>query len=652
MKPHLIVMMFVGLLLWPVPTQAQQLISLNVEPAFDSFYKTNAWQPIQVTVANQGSNLQGALRVTDDLTGFNVPTTLHSYPVDLPSQSRKQLTLYTPLRGQNQLRVELVDEQERVVAAQVKRLQPLDETALLIGVIANDLSLLNRLSKYDKETEERVAVAHLEVANLPTMPQAWEGLDVLVFNDVDTSLLSPAQLAALSQWLAQGGQLILGGGPNATRTIAGLTSVIPLEKVRLETLPHPLSALEDFANQELPDRGPYVAAIPETFAGEVVLQQEGLPLIITQPNHLGQIYYLAFDLSLAPLDSLAEQEPFMNRLGLDFSPSAVDLIRYRNQEQLQTSLGVMSNQSLPEPLSIALYLFIYVIIIGPLNFVLLRLVNRSELAWLTMPLIICVCSSVVYVSGFSFRGGEAVMSQLNIIQATAGNTLAEVTAVVGVYSPSRANYQVRINQPALVEGLEDSIGLTNQLTVISEGDTRINNLRGDIRSMPGFMARSTTTAPGIQATLDYKPTNQQVTGHIINDSGQPLQNAALVLQTNQSNTYAPRFRILMINLDTLAAGQRKVINQVASERGDYTTFYPQAYESSDRELVSRDMVLRALMLGRQEYINEGTDQFPEWRAYLVGWQSTPPLEMELTSHTHQTNQQNLVIVNLPLEIQQ
>ena len=214
-------------------------------------------------------------------------------------------------------------------------------------------------------------MAHLKLADLPPNPRTWSGLDILVFNDVDTTQLTAAQQDALTDWIRAGGRLLVGGGPNAAQTIAGLKPLLPfsnlaaqdlavqdlaVQDLTIQTLTHPVAALEDFVRIPMEDRGPYVAAVPTNVTGRVLLQQDDWPLIIVAGQGLGQVYYLAFDFSLAPLDILAGQPHFFPYLmGGVLEPRQRGYFAENVDPYLmRDSLALIPDQVLPSPLTLAL----------------------------------------------------------------------------------------------------------------------------------------------------------------------------------------------------------------------------------------------------------------------------------------------------------
>jgi len=625
------------ILLTPATTGAQEKLALEVQLGFDAFYKTETWVPLWVTVTNQGASQPASLQILDDNTAFGASPILYSHPVELSAQSRKQFSLYMPLRGQRRLQVALVDKSGTVIAAHQTNIEPLNQDAFLAGVVASHPSLLNPLALFSTATGDRVAVAHLTPAELPTHPTAWNGLDLLVFNDVDTSRLTAGQQEALDSWLRNGGRLMVGGGPNAAQTLAGLSGLLPFSGVAMQTLPDPLPDFRQFVSGSLPQHGPYVAAVPDSFSGRVLAQKDNLPLLISSGRGLGRVDYFAFDLSLAPMDTVTANRRFYRQLLGQLSPQAGPLAARTDIREIRESLALIPEQALPRPMTVALYLAIYVLVLGPGNYFVLARLKRRDWAWVTIPIIILLFSSYGYFSGFRLRGGRPLLRQITVIQAQPGAAQARLDSFIGIYSPRRAEYTLEIDRNnVLVESLPASYSLNSQLTVTGGATTIIENLRGDIGGMPGIIARSYLPSPSIDASLIYRQAQNRLEGEIVNNTGQPITDAQLIIAGK------------LVNLGMLPPGSTPLNH--TPETPTYSLFYQlQPTDDIDQQealtLASRDMAIQAVIgLSQNSDALEALAGGP----YLVGWQTGSPLPVNLTTSPGDQLEETLLLVSLPV----
>ena len=201
-------------------------LTLSARTGFDGLYRNAAAVPILVSVRNDGAPLEGDIRVAvdDGAGGENV----FIAPVSLPTQSDKRVALYVHVPGfSGRLKVELVSEGRVVATAMTDILTLSSPDTLLYGVVSADPGALAFL---ETVTGGRTGadVAFLDLADLPDVAIAWRALDVLIFDDVDTSRLTARQLAALHTWVENGGHLVVTGGPGGNFAIIGcLTPITP-----------------------------------------------------------------------------------------------------------------------------------------------------------------------------------------------------------------------------------------------------------------------------------------------------------------------------------------------------------------------------------------------------------------------------------------
>lgn len=621
------------LALRPAPLQAQQGLIMEIKPGFDAFFKPDSWGVVRVTVANQGPDLQAELQFRE--RNSRNGATIYAYPVDLPSQSRKQLALNLPTPRRANIVVNLVDGAGETLLSQQANIELLDQEDFLVGVVASDPSLLNALAGLNTPNGNRVAVAHLDLADLPAASPAWSSLDMLVFNDVDTTQLSPAQQEALRHWVSFGGRLVIGGGPNGAQTIAGLKPLLPFAEVVVDTLPHPLADLEKFTRNSLPDRGPYVAAIPTQPTGQVVIREGNQPLLVSGDYGLGQAHYLALDLGLAPLDVLAGQQRFLPRIVGRFEPRHKLALEQVNGGEMFNSLALIPDQTLPKPGAIALYLMIYVLTIGPANYFVLSRLKRREWAWFSLPLIILLFCGFGYFSGFRLRGGRPILRQITILHTTAASPMATIDSYIGIYSPQRTKYELEVEGTALVRPLSND-SLNSELNIIAAGSTRVENLQADIGGMPAVLARSQTASPQIQTNVSYNQSTHRFKGAIVNGTGQPIDQAHLIFEDR------------VLDLGTLPPGET-VVDGLANTYYVYNNIYnmtnigPNTPEAI--ELVSRDIALRAVLGYNNYYANNGSNLD---NLYLTGWQAGSPLSITLPGRSSDNMNETLLLVSLPI----
>ncbi|OQY29640.1 MAG: hypothetical protein B6243_11065 [Anaerolineaceae bacterium 4572_5.2] len=309
----LLPLLLIALLLLTQPALSQDQPShlrFEVKHGFDGYVKDNLWTPIRITAGNAGEAVAGEIRIITQYPGEHYVRRL-----TLPSQSQKEITLFVPLRG-GEYTLEFVNDAGKTLyrrRQQSARMIPQGD--FLVGVVASEPGLLNFLAGFQApQSGYSVEVAHLSLDELPERALALAALDALVFNDVDTTQLTPARQDALAGWVKQGGKLIVGGGPNAAATVAGLSPLLPIEGLSVKTL-DTLSDLGNLVNEVVPEQGPYLTGIPQPAPNAGVdLYEQGEAFLLSAPLGMGESIYFALDFALAPMNGWAGNEAFWKRL--------------------------------------------------------------------------------------------------------------------------------------------------------------------------------------------------------------------------------------------------------------------------------------------------------------------------------------------------
>ena len=298
------------------------------------------------------------------------------------------------------------------------------------------------------------------------MPRHWFGYqsaDLILLStsnpDFVKDLISDkARLNPLKQWVLRGGKLVISGGQNhallpslmeevleaAENRDLTRIKVVPggLQVPRLQGIeayvqgqfPPPLEALPDkdgapgkitIAHLQR-KRGKDVEVLAET--GE---DKDKHPLLVRIPYGTGQILLTAFDLDQRPFSTWGGQNDFWKRLQVDMGValSTADKLRkldFDGFDNSNTSNDVGGNllsvlQAFPDVSNIsfgwvALFIFVYIIVVGPLDyFFLKKVVKRLELTWITFPTVVLVVSVVAYFTAYALKGNDLLINKADLV---------------------------------------------------------------------------------------------------------------------------------------------------------------------------------------------------------------------------------------------
>ncbi|MCY4526285.1 MAG: hypothetical protein OXB89_06730, partial [Anaerolineaceae bacterium] len=266
-----------------------------------------------------------------------------------------------------------------------------------------------------------------------------------LFSDVDSGALGNAQREALAARVLAGAHLIVTGGAGWQATAAGLGELLPLQPTASMSTADLASLASLAGSMDLPSGRETLVATGNLHADARVLAatSTGVPLLLRREYGLGTVDYLAADPLVAPLsewpglDGLWFTLAATRRSLPGWSRGITNLERAANASEILPGLDL-----LPDLLPLCGFLLFYVALIGPLNYLILRRLNRRAWAWVTIPALILLFSALSWTVGIGLRGTSATLSRLALVQAWPESENAQVTGLVGVLSPRRATYDL------------------------------------------------------------------------------------------------------------------------------------------------------------------------------------------------------------------
>ncbi|MEA3339544.1 MAG: hypothetical protein U9R15_06215, partial [Chloroflexota bacterium] len=461
---------------------------------------------------------------------------------------------------------------------------------------------------------ERAAVAHLNLETLPPDALGWEGLDVLILNDVDTTALDDERLRALETWVAHGGHLIVGGGAGAARTAAGVADLLPVTVGGVRAVDS-LWALDDEGAPLA--AGPYAVTEAILRDGEIIIEQEGLILLARRDYGAGAVDFVAFDAGLNPFTRWGDNARFWESI-VGVGTVGARGLAVRSGYQAREAANAVPGIKLPSVLQILAFMLIYILLIGPVNYVILRKLDRRELAWLTIPVLIAGFTGCAYLTGFQIRGSAPIVHSLAVVYVPRGAEVGRVTQVVGLFSPRRTNYDVWAEGARVREISDGSAG--RPLRVLEEANgVTVSDLRVDVGDIQPFIADGYTSAPPIESELrlvDDAVGGLRLEGMARNGSI-PLEDAVLIVGGREQR------------LGDLEAGERFTVSHAlyapfTSSHNDMPDLILGAVSYwDDPTLYRRYKLLQSLFpYGEPNPLEEGV--------YLMGWvEEGAPLPVEV-----------------------
>lgn len=610
--------------------QEQSPVTVEVRAGYDGEgrYRIGHWFPASVVVANDGPDVRAVIAWS--FPGDAQPS--FQYELDLPRGARKAVSLPVVTSGDSRsARVTLLVDGAELARLPV-RLAPMGAEEVAIGVLSGEQGLLNSLVAATIAPNSSTTVTGLDPALLPDDAALLAGLDTIIIHDLATADLSEAQRAALALWTRLGGQLVVGGGPRAEQTAPGLAELLPVEvgALRRDVSTASLDALAG--------RDDLAESLPTTTAnavsprpGAVALDRDGL--LTAWGLGAGQVIFAAFDLAAlrtwggeaAMWANVLTAEPRM-AMGASF--------RWRSENLLRDALELPALR-LPSTGILLLLMAVYIVVVGPVNFLVLRRMKRIELAWVTTPLLVAGFTAAAYGASFVLRGTSAQATELTIVQSFEGSPGGQATAFQAIFSPLRRAYRVDFGPAALLTpGTFESFQLQSEPVTADGATTGVRELLIDVSALRTLMIEEPATRlPEVTSALTIDAATG-VRGELRLAGALALRDAMVVFGDSAQE------------LGDLRPGGTATVDLRANAAN-----FPDQVSPTPGGIINREQVLNSLFsydrFTRGGPTFQGDKGLPELDgAYLLGWVAEPVVGVQIDGQATRLQGETLYIIRL------
>ena len=507
------------------PVLAVEGLTLEATALLDGHARIGSWMAIDIRIKNDGPAIVGELRLAGGVQG----KTQFGIAVDLPTLSDKSFRLYAqpPAIG-SELTIDLVEGTTKVASAKAA-FAVHDAAQLVIGIVAERPGeIVGSLDLPPNQKNVAPLTIALDVTDLPERVEAWSTLDHLIWQDTDASRLTSEQLDALRGWIAGGGRLVITGGTSGPASLAAFPDLLlPYRpSTTVEVAPSSLGGLLG----ELPETAADLPALSGELLGGRALATSGDRVVAGERAYgSGAVTLIGFDPMTTWIAESNAGESLWRRL-LPTRSNNGPIIGDDSQIVLAASL--VPSLALPPIGGLIALLGAYILLIGPINYLVLRRLDRREWAWVTMPALIIAFAAGAYGFGSLLRGSELIVNEVAIVRGAPGATDGTAQVYLGIFSPSRGTYQLRVPGGALLSAPVSGDFFGGDSTAASldilQGDpARIRDLGVGFGSLRTVRAETAVQVPLVQA--DLRLDDGRLKGTVTNASAETLLKPAVVL---------------------------------------------------------------------------------------------------------------------------
>jgi len=429
-------------------------LDVEVKAGFDGKAKVGSWTPVQVEIRNTGPAMTAEVAVRYSETQGS--TEIVQY-VHMPQGSWKRITMSVPVKDMKRSIDVVVSGGPQPVKASGP-LVTTQYTDLFVGVLSSDTGAASHLAALKIQGVPQVHVLALDAGSIPEDAGAMSALDLLVISDFDASTLTTAQLEALKAWISAGGAALFAGGASWQKTLAPLPKdLLPVTVAGSEALTS-IRSLVAAGGREFSTAGPFtVSRAAANSSSRIVLEEKGIPLVVHGDFGRGKVAYWALDLTLAPLRGWAGNLTFWQAEVSRLCPwaGAPGYREYtstgrRNDGYMINALRNLPDFVVPAPAVLGTVLLLYIALVGPVNYFILRRAKRVELTWITVPVLAIALTTGTYVGNFWTKGRDVFTNTISVVTLESGN-LAKARTYIGVFAPTKRSYTLTFKgDPAVV----------------------------------------------------------------------------------------------------------------------------------------------------------------------------------------------------------
>ncbi|MEN6351572.1 MAG: hypothetical protein ABFD08_19530 [Syntrophomonas sp.] len=443
------------LLFHTVPeVKADETVLLKAEAGFGGYARWGQAFPLQVTVENNGPGITGRLELST--TTNNNSRVLINQDIQLPRGSKKQINMYVPSSESKSFSVDLFSGKRKVATCK-PRITILQPQEVLVGVLSSDPSALNHLTAIKLPgAGQRITVIHLQAHNIPDNSLLLENLDVLAFNNFSTSALSEKQMTSIESWTEGGGMLVLAGGAGWQKTLGPFSKDLLPVSITGSRASGGLRDLGKIAGQGLPPGSSFIISAGKLVGGKAPVYDGDAPVLVEKQKGNGTVVYLGFDPAMKPFSDWQGNAALWQNLitGLDphhvISAGTARGQMRRSPQEMTWALRNFPGSDLPTTGLLGGVLLIYLIVLGPGVYLLLKRFDRRDWGWVAIPVLALLMFSFTYLGAFKARGRDVYTNVISLLRLDNDCEYARLSSYIGVFAPTKKSYFLELPGDGLV----------------------------------------------------------------------------------------------------------------------------------------------------------------------------------------------------------
>lgn len=379
------------------PAAAEGNYEITVNVPLDGIVKYDSWMRLEVAVTSRDKPFSGTVELRKDPYRQQSRKVILKQPLTLQEGEKKQIFFDLPAEMMmNDWKLHLVENGRTVKSEKVRLPYPRD--GIIIGVLHSGDSAFHFLAMNQPGPGVRAPyiVHNLSPELMPEVPWQYNNLDILALGGNDVSALGDKQVEAIKLWVKQGGVLIFSAGPDQPRVSERFSDLLSLKSHEHGKI----SATEGLR--------PYLSEIiiPSL---DIPVYDERQPLFVSRKMGEGLFLFVNYDVSQEPLASWQYNAQLWQNVfqqhGIQNTLSNNMYFDQLGRPSLELSRQIPQVRT-PDPVMMAGLWVLYVLIVAPVLYWLLKRKEKRQWAWAIIP-----GAAVLLSTGIFYLGKPMVVSE-------------------------------------------------------------------------------------------------------------------------------------------------------------------------------------------------------------------------------------------------
>lgn len=379
---------------------------------------------MRVTVENRGQDFYGTAQVVF-MSAYGYGNCAYDTEISLPAQGKKQFTVKVAERAADTIEgicsLNFLDEKGRLIQSiTLKNVFGNLVSGIAVGILSDDYTGLTHMDAGGLELNISRDDYPLNLIRLDgdKLDQYLKGLYFLIIDQFNVSTLREEQIQAIQKWVENGGGLLIGTGAYGEQTLSGFEENFlgiefqgisePGEENIVSDNISRYNYYHSYTDEEIDFSQMAVARLQYTPTGNEYESSRNPAVYRSVGDGAAAVYFCSLgDKELQKLDKYTvryQYEELMNQAGS---------FKANNRKSAMESMGqrllaLIDNRNTMVDFSMLKWLIgIYVVLVGPVLYLVLRKRGKSEWYWVGAPALGLLFIAGVYLLGQGARVSEA-----------------------------------------------------------------------------------------------------------------------------------------------------------------------------------------------------------------------------------------------------